>query len=54
LSPTELADLGYLSKSEAEILRKAIEVVNGPKGDDCATESKFLQEPSEELRKNIT
>jgi long-chain acyl-CoA synthetase len=41
LSPTELANLGYLRKSEAEILQKAIEVVDGPKCDDCATEFKI-------------
>jgi hypothetical protein len=54
LNPTELANFGYLSTSEAEKLQKAIEVVNDPKCDDCAAESKFLQKASEELRKNIT
>jgi hypothetical protein len=29
LSPTELANLGYLSETKAEKLQKAIEVVNG-------------------------
>jgi long-subunit acyl-CoA synthetase (AMP-forming) len=53
LSPTELTNLGYLSKSEAEKLQKAIEVVRDPKCGDYAAESKFLQKASEELRKNI-
>jgi long-subunit acyl-CoA synthetase (AMP-forming) len=53
MSPTELANLGYLSKSEAENLQKAIEVARDPKCGDYAAESKFLQKASEELRKNI-
>jgi long-subunit acyl-CoA synthetase (AMP-forming) len=53
LSPTEFANLGYLRKSEAEKLQKAIEIVRDPKCGDYAADSKFLQKASEELRKNI-
>jgi long-subunit acyl-CoA synthetase (AMP-forming) len=54
LSLTALANLGYLSKGEAEILQKANEAVNDAKYDDCEIESKFLRKASEKLRKNIT
>ncbi|KAG7337962.1 long-chain-fatty-acid-CoA ligase [Nitzschia inconspicua] len=52
LSPTELANAGYLSKNEAEKLQKANEVVNDPKCEDCEAESKLLQDASTTLRKN--
>jgi long-chain acyl-CoA synthetase len=52
LSPTELANGGYLSKDEAEKLQKANEVVNDPKCEDCEAESKLLRDASEKLRKN--
>jgi long-chain acyl-CoA synthetase len=53
LSPTELANAGYLSKVKAEKLQKANEVVNDPKCEDCEAESKLLREASEDLRKNM-
>jgi long-subunit acyl-CoA synthetase (AMP-forming) len=54
LSLTKMANLGYWSQGETEILQKANEAVNDAKCDDCEIESKFLRKASEELRKNIT
>ena len=54
LSPTELAESGYLSKNEAAKLQEANEIVNDPKctPEDCAAASASLREASEALRSN--
>lgn len=54
LSPTELAEAGYLSKNEAGKLQEANERINDPKCDpeECADASETLREASASLRSN--
>mmetsp|Transcript_25711 Transcript_25711/g.70727 ORF Transcript_25711/g.70727 Transcript_25711/m.70727 type:complete len:834 (-) Transcript_25711:183-2684(-) len=54
LSPTELANAGFLGKDEAEKLQEANEKVNDPKCEpqDCADESELLRAVSSKLRSN--
>jgi len=54
LSPTELANAGFLAKDEAARLQQANEVINDPKcePDDCAVASDLLRDASNKLRSN--
>lgn len=54
LSPTELANAGFLAKDEADRLQKANEQVNDPKCDpeDCEVASELLRAASKKLRSN--
>ena len=54
LSPNELAEAGYLSKTEAKKLQEANELINDPKceTDVCASASEILKKASENLRTN--
>ena len=54
LSPTELANAGYLSKDQADKFQKANEVVNDPKctESDCEENLQILKAASEDLRAN--
>eukprot|EP00980_Cylindrotheca_fusiformis_P013862 scaffold3596_cov126-Cylindrotheca_fusiformis.AAC.20 len=54
LSPTELANAGYLSQSQAEKLQAANEAVNDPKCSEekCKENLKILKEATDELRGN--
>ena len=56
LSPTELANAGYLTPSEAEKLQAANEAVNDPKctsEEACQEEVTSLRQESDRLRKNV-
>lgn len=52
LSPTELAEAGYLSKDFAKRLQEANEQINDPKcePEDCSVASALLRKASEDLR----
>lgn len=54
LSPTELANAGYLTKDQADKLQKANEAVNDPKCTeiDCEENLQILKDASLELRAN--
>eukprot|EP00536_Pseudo-nitzschia_multiseries_P005022 jgi/Psemu1/238141/estExt_Genewise1.C_900067 len=54
LSPTELANAGFLSKDEAEKLQEANEKINDPKcePEDCVGASELLRAASSKLRSN--
>ena len=54
LSPNELAEAGYLSKTEAKKLQEANELINDPKceTDVCDSASEILKKASENLRTN--
>ena len=54
LTPSELANAGFLEDAEAKLLQEANEKINDPKctPEDCQAELSLLQKASENLRKN--